>query len=92
MEGQKDTTDDWIIICLVVATALVTGVISAGAILAPVRDWMLQFHLLEQGSAVVIPFVDGIGLGAVQILVLAAFLLIAIAIGVTAKRHQSARV
>ena len=67
-------------------------VISAGAILAPVRDWMLQFHLLEQGSAVIIPFADGIGLGCVQILVLAAFLLIAIAIGVWAKRRETARV
>ncbi|WP_102191284.1 hypothetical protein [Microbacterium aurantiacum] len=92
MEGQKDNTDDWIIICLVVSFALVTGVISAGAILAPVRDWMLQFHLLEQGSAVIIPFADGIGLGGVQILVLAAFLLIAIAIGVWAKRRETARV
>lgn len=92
MEGQKDNTDDWIIITLVIATALVTGIISAGAIIAPLRDWMLQFHLLEQGPTVVIPFVDGIGLGVVQILVLAAFLLIAIAIGVMVKRRQPARV
>lgn len=92
MEGQKDTTDDWIIIGLVISFALVTGVISAGAILAPVRDWMLQFHLLEQGSEVVIPFVDGIGLGVVQILVLVALLMIAIAIGVWAKRRETSRV
>ena len=37
-------------------------------------------------------FADGIGLGGVQILVLAAFLLIAIAIGVWAKRRETARV
>lgn len=92
MEGQKDNTDDWIVICLVVSFALVTGAISAGAFLGPVRDWMLQFHLLEQGSDVIIPFVDGIGLGIVQILVLAAFLLVAIAIGMWAKRREAARV
>ena len=93
MSNQASVSeDDWISLLLIVVLAFATGIVSLGMFLDPLRGWMLQYHLLEQGEATVIPIVDGIGFGWGQILVIAAILLSAIALLVWLKRRAAARV
>lgn len=84
--------NDLLALIILGVLAFATGVFSLGMFLDPLRNWMLQYHLLESGHTVVIPIIDGAGLGWGQILVVAAVLLIAIALGVVARRHRRSRV
>lgn len=84
--------DDLLAISTLGVLAFATGIFSFGMFLDPLRNWMLQYHLLEHGHTVVIPIIDGAGLGWGQILVVAAVLLLAIALGVLAHRHRRSRV
>ena len=84
--------DDWISLLLIAALALASGIVSLGMFLDPLRDWMLQFHLLEQGDAVTLPLVDGIGFGWGQVLVIASLLITGIALIVWVKRRAAARI
>jgi len=84
--------DDVLAVIVLVVLAFATGIFSFGMFLDPLRNWMLQYHLLERGHAVVIPILGGAGLGWGQILVVAAALLIVIAMGVVVRRHHRSRV
>ncbi len=93
MSSQTSVSeDDWITLLLIVVLAVASGLVSLGMFLDPLRVWMLQCHLLEQGDATVIPIVDGIGFGWGQIFVIAAILISAIALLVWLKRRDAARV
>ncbi len=90
--SPSTTEDDWIAILVVVVMTFASGIVSVGMFLDPMRIWMLQHHLLEQGESTVIPIVDGIGLGWGQILVIAAIILSVIALLVWLQRRAAARV
>lgn len=90
--AQSVSEDDWITLLLIGVLAFATGIVSVGMFLDPLRDWMLTYHLLEQGDPVVLPLVDGVGFGVGQLLVIVSLLLIGIAILVWVKRRAAARV
>ena len=92
MSNQSVSEDDWISLLLIAVLVLASGAVSLGMLLDPLRAWMLQYHLLEQGDAVAIAVVDGVGLGWGQILVILAILIGAIALIVWLKRRAAARV
>lgn len=94
MTGQTQSVseDDWITLLLIGVLAFATGIVSVGMFLDPLRDWMLTYHLLEQGEPVVLPLVDGVGFGVGQLLVIVSLLLIGIALLVWVKRRAAARV
>jgi hypothetical protein len=91
-QSQSISDDDWITLLLILVLAFATGIVSLGMFLDPLRDWMLTYHLLEQGDAVVVPIVDEVGFGVGQLLVVASLLLVGIALIVWAKRRAAARV
>lgn len=90
--AQSVSEDDWITLLLIGVLAFATGIVSVGMFLDPLRDWMLTYHLLEQGDPVVLPLVDGVGFGVGQLLVIVSLLLIGIALLVWVKRRAAARV
>ena len=59
MSNQSVSEDDWISLLLIAVLVLASGAVSLGMFLDPLRAWMVQYHLLEQGDAVAIPVVDG---------------------------------
>lgn len=91
-QAQSVSEDDWITLLLIGVLAFATGIVSVGMFLDPLRDWMLTYHLLEQGDPVVLPLVDGVGFGVGQLLVIVSLLLIGIALLVWVKRRAAARV
>lgn len=92
MSNQSVSEDDWISLLLIAVLVLASGAVSLGMFLDPLRTWMVQHHLLEQGDAVALEVVDGVGLGWGQILVILAILIGAIALIVWLKRRAAARV
>ena len=60
--------------------------------LDPLRAWLLQYHVLEQGDAMVVPLFEGVGFGWGQLIVIAAIMLCSIALIVWLKRRAAARV
>lgn len=69
MQSAQQNEDDLVTLTFMLIGGLSTGVFSFGVIFNPVREWMVQYHLLAVDDEVVIPFVDGIGFGWAQILV-----------------------
>ncbi|MGC5225153.1 hypothetical protein ACPW96_21500 [Micromonospora sp. DT81.3] len=93
MTGQPHVSeDDWISMLLLLTLAVGTGIVSLGMFLDPLRAWMLQYHLLEQGDAVTLPLFDGFGFGLGQILVVISLLIAGIALIVWLKRRSAARI
>lgn len=92
MSNQSVSEDDWISLLLIAVLVLASGAVSLGMFLDPLRAWMLQYHLLEQGDGAVLPLVDGVGFGWGQILVVAALLIVGVAFIVWLKRRAAARV
>ena len=92
MSNQSVSEDDWISLLLIAVLVLASGAVSLGMFLDPLRTWMVQYHLLEQGETVALEVVDGVGLGWGQILVILAILIGAIALIVWLKRRAAARV
>ena len=84
--------DDWTTLILMLMVAFASGIVSLGMFVDPLRDWMLQYHLLEQGDGAVLPLVDGVGFGWGQILVIAALLITGVAFIVWLKRRAATRV
>lgn len=69
MQSAQENEDDMVALTFMLIGGLSTGAFSFGVIFNPVREWMVQYHLLAAEDQVVIPFVDGIGFGWAQILV-----------------------
>ena len=56
-QPQSTSEDDLLTLFFMLFGGIATGAFSFGAVLLePMRDWMLQYHLLEQGDTVLIPF------------------------------------
>lgn len=92
MSNQNVSEDDWISLLLIAVLVVASGAVSLGMFFDPLREWMVQYHLLEQGETVAIEVAEGVGLGWGQILVILAILIGAIALIVWLKRRAAARV
>lgn len=85
--------DEMTELMLIVGGGLVLGGGSVvGVLFAPIRMWMIEFHLLADGDEVVLPFVDGVGFGWLQILVVAGLLIGLTASTVAWRRRRAARI
>ena len=92
MQSAAQQEDDLLTLLFMLCGGMATGMFSFGVILVPVREWMVQFHLLAQGGQVVIPFVDGIGFGWAQILVVAGLVAALVTLVVWLRRRARERV
>lgn len=92
MQSAAQQEDDLVTLLFMVCGGMATGMFSFGVILVPVREWMVQFHLLAQGEQVVIPFVDGIGFGWTQILVVVGLVAALVTLVVWLRRRSRERV
>lgn len=91
-QSVAENEDDLLTLMFMLCGGMATGMFSFGVLFNPVRDWMLQYHLLADGAEVVIPFVDGIGFGWPQIVVAAGLIVALVATVVWLRRRHRERV
>lgn len=91
-QSAAENEDDLLTLMFMLCGGAATGMFSFGVLFNPVRDWMVQYHLLAQGAEVVIPFVDGIGFGWPQIVVAAGLIIALVATVVGLRRRARERV
>jgi hypothetical protein len=88
-QSVKENEEDLTTLLFMLCGGAATGMFSFGVILIPIRVWMVQHSLLASGGQVVIPFVDGIGLGWAQIVVIAGLLALLLTLIVWTRRRRS---
>ncbi|MAT19320.1 MAG: hypothetical protein BGN98_03635 [Microbacterium sp. 69-7] len=91
-QSVAENEDDLLTLMFMLCGGMATGMFSFGVLLHPVRDWMLQYHLLANGTEVVIPFIDGIGFGWPQIVVASGLIAALVATVVWLRRRARERV
>ncbi len=91
-QSVAENEDDLLTLMFMLCGGMATGMFSFGVLLHPVRDWMLQYHLLADGAEVVIPFIDGIGFGWPQIVVASGLIAALVATVVWLRRRARDRV
>lgn len=91
-QSAAENEDDLLTLMFMLCGGMATGMFSFGVLFNPLRDWMVQYHLLSQGAEVVIPFVDGIGFGWPQIVVAAGLIVALVATVVWLRRRARERV
>lgn len=91
-QSAAENEDDLLTLMFMLCGGMATGMFSFGVLFNPLRDWMVQYHLLAQGAEVVIPFVDGIGFGWPQIVVAAGLIIALVATIVWLRRRARERV
>lgn len=91
-QSVAENEDDLLTLMFMLCGGMATGMFSFGVLFNPVRDWMLQYHLLAHGAEVVIPFVDGIGFGWPQVVVAAGLIVALVATVVWLRRRARDRV
>lgn len=92
MQSAAQNEDDLVTLVFMLLGGLGTGMFSFGVLLIPVREWMVQYHLLATGEQIVIPFVEGIGFGWTQILVAVGLLIVLIGAAMWFRRRARERV
>lgn len=92
MQSASQNEDDLVTLVFMLMGGLGTGIFSFGVLLNPVREWMVQYHVLATGDEVVIPFVDGIGFGWTQILVALGLIVALVGATMWARRRARERV
>lgn len=93
MSSSTTNEDDITQLLLIVMGGIALGGGSiAGVLFSPIRTWLIEYHLLAHGEEVVLPFVDGVGLGWLQIIVLIGLLVALVAITVSWRRRRAARI
>jgi len=92
MQSAAQNEDDLVTLVFMLLGGLGTGMFSFGVLLIPVREWMVQYHLLATGEQIVIPFVEGIGFGWTQILVAVGLLIVLIGVAMWFRRRARERV
>lgn len=81
-EGSE-ISDDNILLGFIVILALGAGIIPFGAMLSPVRDWMVRYQLLIEGNGILLEIPGtGAGLDLIRLVALATVVLIVIALTV----------
>lgn len=79
-EGSE-ISDDNILLGFIVILALGAGIIPFGAMLSPVRDWMVRYQLLIEGNGILLEIPGtGAGLDLIRMVALATVVLIVIAL------------
>ena len=91
-QSAAENEDDLLTLMFMLCGGMATGMFSFGVLFSPVRDWMVQYHLLAHGAEVVIPFVDGIGFGWPQIVVAVGLIIALVATVVWLRRRARERV
>lgn len=91
-QSVADNEDDLLTLMFMLCGGAATGMFSFGVLLIPVRNWMVEYHLLAAGDQVVIPFVDGVGFGWSQIVVAAGLVIALVTIVVALRRRARDRV
>ena len=91
-QSAAENEDDLLTLMFMLCGGTATGMFSFGVLFNPVRDWMVQYHLLAEGTEVVIPFIDGIGFGWPQIVVGAGLIVALVATVVWLRRRARERV
>ncbi|PZO62933.1 MAG: hypothetical protein DI498_14410 [Paracoccus denitrificans] len=91
-QSAAENEDDLLTLMFMLCGGMATGMFSFGVLFNPLRDWMVQYHLLAQGAEVVIPFVDGIGFGWPQIVVAGGLIIALVATVVWLRRRARERV
>ena len=81
-EGSE-ISDDNILLGFIVVLALGAGIIPFGAMLSPVKDWMVRNQLLIEGNGILLEIPGtGAGLDLIRLVALATVVLIVIALAV----------
>lgn len=81
-EGSE-ISDDNILLGFIVVLALGAGIIPFGAMLSPVKDWLVRNQILVEGQSVILEIPGtGAGLDLIRLAALAAVILILIALAV----------
>ncbi|ALJ22389.1 hypothetical protein [Microbacterium sp. No. 7] len=91
-QSAAENEDDLLTLMFMLCGGMATGMFSFGVLFNPVRDWMVQYHLLAHGAEVVIPFVDDIGFGWPQIVVAGGLIIALVATVVWLRRRARERV
>ena len=92
MQSAAQNEDDLVTLVFMLLGGLGTGMFSFGVLLVPVREWMVQYHLLATGEQIVISFAEGIGFGWTQILVAVGLLVVLIGVAMWFRRRARERV
>jgi len=91
-QQQPDTTDDWIALLMLLTGVSGMGLFSLAAFVAPVRDALVQWGLLAQGDAVLIPIMDGgAGFDIWRILIIAGIVVLFVAGSISVARKRRRR-
>lgn len=91
-QQQPDTTDDWIALLMLLTGVSGMGLFSLAAVVAPVRDALVQWGLLAQGEAVLIPIMDGVvGFDIWRILIIAGVVVLFVAGSISLARKRRRR-
>lgn len=81
-EGSE-ISDDNILLGFIVILALGAGIVPFGAMLSPVKDWMVRYQLLIEGNGILLEIPGtGAGLDLLRLVALATVVLIVIALTV----------
>lgn len=94
MNDDKEFSDETLINWGVglVFVVLIGGAITSGAVVAPVRDWLVRYQILVTGDQVVIEFFGtGAGLDLARIILIAGVLLILVVAGIWLWRSVRAK-
>ncbi|KDA07196.1 hypothetical protein DC31_00330 [Microbacterium sp. CH12i] len=91
-QSAAQNEDDLLTLMFMLCGGAATGMFSFGVLFNPVREWMVQYHLLATDDQVVIPFVDGIGFGWAQILVALGLVIALVVMSVWFRRRARERV
>ncbi|PYI37054.1 hypothetical protein CVS30_17550 [Arthrobacter psychrolactophilus] len=81
-EGSEISEDN-ILLGFIVVLALGAGIIPLGAMLSPVKDWLVRYQILIEGNGMLLEIPGiGAGLDLIRVAALAALVLIVIALAV----------
>ena len=76
----SEISDDNILLGFIVLLALGAGIIPFGAVLSPVKDWLVQYQILIEGNNILLEIPGtGTGLDLIRLVTLATVVIIVIA-------------
>lgn len=90
--NQSADPDDLTTLLLMIMGGLAMGGAGVlGVLFAPVRNWMVDHHVLATGNDIVLAFPDGVGLGVAQLIVLGGLLVTIVVLSIMWKTRRVAR-
>ncbi|POH72552.1 hypothetical protein [Arthrobacter glacialis] len=80
---KPEISDDNILLGFIVVLTIGAGIIPFGAMLSPVKDWLVQYQILIEGNGMYLEIPGtGAGLDLIRLVALAAMVIIIIALTV----------